>query len=746
MTLGKKVLTAKVALAAIPVILVTLAATWQAGRGFNRAAANTREGFDKSTAFGREALVEAGVSDLSHQAQTIHALCQSQQELLNQKLRGDLAVAREVLTQLGTVSFAEDKLHWDAVDQTSGTTTAVELPAMVIGETPLPQTTDTKTVVPVVDHVRTVVGTACTIFQRMNAAGDLLRVCTNVQKQDGTRAIGTYIPAKNADGTPNPVVAAVLKGETYVGRATVVGRPYITAYEPLRDAAGEIVGTLFVGLPQESATSLRGAIASIKIGTTGYVYVLNATGKTRGTYIISQGGKRDGENVIDTKDASGQPVIQNICDLALRLKPGEIGDIRYQWKNPGEAQPREKIAKVAYFEPWDWVIGVGAYSDEFYEPIKKMEAMAASAMTDVQTAATEARTAVVYWCAGIGVGAVVLAIIVALLVTGSITRPVNRVAEELAAGAQQVNAAANVVSSAASQLAQGNSEQASSLEESSAALEQMAATARNTAANASKANDLAGTARRAAADGTDTMGQLSTAMGAINESAGKISKIIKVIEEIAFQTNLLALNAAVEAARAGEHGKGFAVVAEEVRNLAQRCSTAAKDTTGLIEDSVTRAREGATVTATASQMLSHIAGQVSDVAGLLTGISEAAQEQAQGVEQLNLAVAQMDRVTQANAAGAEQSASAAGELNAQANGLLQIVGDLTKMVGSQGANSSANTTVHESPALIASPHPERAATKPATKSRPRPAAKPAAEPVATTTAEPAAMPTDIGDF
>jgi methyl-accepting chemotaxis protein len=279
--------------------------------------------------------------------------------------------------------------------------------------------------------------------------------------------------------------------------------------------------------------------------------------------------------------------------------------------------------------------------------------------------------------------AVLFSSLIAVALARTITRPVKRVTTELTEGAHEVNAAAEQVAAAAQRLAQGASDQASSLEETSAALEQMAAMTRTTAENANKANELAATARKNADQSDQTMGQLRTAMGAINESASQISKIIKVIEEIAFQTNLLALNAAVEAARAGEHGKGFAVVAEEVRNLSQRASAAAKDTTDLIEGSVNRAKEGTSVAETAAAALQGIVGDVAQVADLLNSITQASSEQAQGVEQINLAVSQMDKVTQQNAAGAEESASAAQELSAQAHTVQAIVGDLEGLVSGQ---------------------------------------------------------------
>jgi methyl-accepting chemotaxis protein len=208
----------------------------------------------------------------------------------------------------------------------------------------------------------------------------------------------------------------------------------------------------------------------------------------------------------------------------------------------------------------------------------------------------------------------------------------------------------------------------------------MAAMTRTNAENAKQANELATQTRVAAEEGDKTTVRLSDAMTAINGASEKISKVIKVIEEIAFQTNLLALNAAVEAARAGEHGKGFAVVAEEVRNLAQHAAGATKETTTLIEDSVNRAREGSTVAGDVAKALSDIVQNVTKVTDLIAGISRASQEQAQGVDQVNVAVSQMDKVTQQNAAGAEESASAAEQLSAQAQTVKGMVVDLVALV------------------------------------------------------------------
>lgn len=291
-----------------------------------------------------------------------------------------------------------------------------------------------------------------------------------------------------------------------------------------------------------------------------------------------------------------------------------------------------------------------------------------------------ADSAVLYTSIALAI-AVIFAVFIAWQVTSSTNKGLRALAANLDRGALQTASAARQVSMSSNQLSSGSSEQASSVEETSTALEEMSSMIRSTSENAQKAKSLASEARSEAETGRNIMDEMMKAMKAIDTSSAEVAKIVKNIDEIAFQTNILALNAAVEAARAGEAGAGFAVVADEVRSLAQRSAAAAKETAEKIEAAIANSRSGSICSTKVGESLKLIAEKVSSTDSLVADIANAASEQAQGIQQVNNAMSQMDKVTQSNAASAEESASAAEELDSQAETMKDLVGELRKLVG-----------------------------------------------------------------
>lgn len=276
---------------------------------------------------------------------------------------------------------------------------------------------------------------------------------------------------------------------------------------------------------------------------------------------------------------------------------------------------------------------------------------------------------------------------------------INAVVHNLSDTIVSVRSAVESVSSGAEEITKGNedlaqrtSEQAGSLEETSASMEEMTSTVKQNADNAKQANQLAIAARDTADKGGSVTKKAVDAMGEINKSSKKIADIITVIDEIAFQTNLLALNAAVEAARAGEHGRGFAVVAAEVRNLAQRSATAAKEIKGLINESIQRVNDGSELVNQSGRTLDEIVSSVKRVTDIIAEISAASQEQASGIDQVNKAILSMDETTQQNAALVEETTSAAQSMKEQAKELMQQV-EVFKLSGGRGlARTKSSST------------------------------------------------------
>jgi methyl-accepting chemotaxis protein len=284
-----------------------------------------------------------------------------------------------------------------------------------------------------------------------------------------------------------------------------------------------------------------------------------------------------------------------------------------------------------------------------------------------------------------GALAILLGVGLAAWMITALERQLTATVSELSEGAEQIASAASQVSSSSQSLAHGSSEQAASLEETSASTEQINSMARKNTDNARVMTGLVTESQQEFVETNRHLGEMVTAMDEINNASAKISKIIKVIDEISFQTNILALNAAVEAARAGEAGMGFAVVAGEVRNLAQRCAVAAKDTSALIEDSVAKAASGKTKLENVAISLERITEKFSQVKTRADEVGHGSREQADGIGHIGKAIARMEQVTQSAAANAQQSASSAEQLNAQSEALRDVVVRLRSMAGQNRA-------------------------------------------------------------
>ena len=347
------------------------------------------------------------------------------------------------------------------------------------------------------------------------------------------------------------------------------------------------------------------------------------------------------------------------------------------------------------------------------------------AQSQVESARQKVKMSFIFIGAALSL-ALLLATLLGWSVISSTVRVLRSVSSSLESSAAQTATASGQLSSVSQALAAGCSEQGSSVVQTSAALEEMSTMIRSTADNASRAKDLANQARTAAETGSRTMVAMNEAMTAIEVSSAEVAKIVKNIDEIAFQTNILALNAAVEAARAGEAGAGFAVVADEVRSLAQRSAAAARETAAKIETAIANSRHGSASCSRVGESLGEIAEKVTAADSLVAEIATAAREQTHGIKQIGLAMTQMDGVTRGNAARAEESSSAATELNSQAHLMQESVEFLRSLVFSRSQSGGRNTR----PSAAALPRFDKTARASTRSALPAPTAS-AARPVLT---------------
>lgn len=405
---------------------------------------------------------------------------------------------------------------------------------------------------------------------------------------------------------------------------------------------GELVGVVGIEIANQR---IQDIVASIRPYETGYASLLTSSGRIA--------AHADEKNIGDAVDQeSGVDTFKQ----AVETKNVATGDVNSAFLGAEVHQVAVPIQAGQSSRPW--VLSVNL-------PVDRVLADAKRSM---------------HFSIVASVGALVVALVVVVFLARSITRPLIRISGELGNSAEQVAKASSQVTESSQSLADGASQQAASLEETGASLEEMHSMTRRNAEGAQTARDLARVTRESAEDSTRRMEEMSRAMDEIKASSDGVAKIIKTIDEIAFQTNILALNAAVEAARAGEAGMGFAVVAEEVRNLAQRSAQAARETTDKINDSIEKCGRGVLTTRKVAQSLEEIVGQSRKVDELVSQIAVASGQQTEGIGQANSAIAQMDGVTQGNAATAEETAGAARDLDSQSRMMNEIVQELNALL------------------------------------------------------------------
>jgi methyl-accepting chemotaxis protein len=578
---------------------------------------------------------------MTEQVDGLAEIIEQQLNLNQERVNVCLNLANEYLKNQGNITIDNtNTIHVNAIDQNSKASLNIELNSWYINGKLIQNNTD------IVDEIQNLAGGTATIFQKIPQG--YLRIATNVKKENGERALGTFIPMSS------PVAQAINRGEVYKGRAFVVNDWYLTSYQPLL-INGNVEGILYVGVNEKDFHNLKQLFDGKKYFASGYPFIVDKNG----TLIIHP--TKEGENE-STSEFFKQMINSNT----------KQGKILYSWEG------KQKYQYYKYIDRIESYVSVSVYENELMVIINELRlalivanllgiAIFVLVNSLISNNISRGLTKAVGLAEEIASGNLNVKLNISQNdEIGQLANALNRMATKLMEivsnvieGTNNIASASEQMSSTSQQLSQGANEQASSVEEVSSTMEEITSNIQQNTDNSQETEKISAMALKDI--------KIVTDKSKVAVEANKvIGTKIQIINDIAFQTNILALNAAVEAARAGEHGKGFAVVAAEVRKLAERSKIAAEEIVSIVSNSIKANEEAGT-------LLINTLPNIEKTANLVQEISAASVEQSNGAEQVNSAIQQVNIVTQQNAAASEELASSSEEMASQAEQLSDLV-------------------------------------------------------------------------